>query len=253
MSHTLVSASELARKFDLSGQAVGAVLARDDVSPAYVDRSKSITLYDSAAAEKVLQAYVESKRPAAPAPAAVTAAPPATTEIVTAVVATISDLFSDFLEELKAIDAASRERDRQVFRAVEALGATLAGTLPSTGGAEPTPLPAPPPTKPVAKPPTPPRVLIIGLLNAQVDMIRKEFGECFKLTFVGSDETRGHGFDAQLNGADHVVLMTAFCNHGLERVFKRKDKDLRRVTGGMSSLRTALTDLYVAHADKVAA
>lgn len=104
-------------------------------------------------------------------------------------------------------------------------------------------LPAiPEPSRPAAAPKK--RVTIVGLLNGQVDMMRREFGKELDLHFV--EVAKDAGRLKSLSGTSHAVLtMTGFIRHADEELIKAAGGNLIRVTGGMSTLRDKLTEIYI--------
>lgn len=111
----------------------------------------------------------------------------------------------------------------------------------------------PPATKPprhnpeplTAEKPVKPRVAVVGLLNAQQNVIEKEFGDAFDLRFFTSDAARGRAFMEAISNCKPVLLMINFANHGIEDAVRAAGPNLVRVNGGMSSLRDKLTELFV--------
>lgn len=243
----LISPSDLGKKYKITGQLAGAILLRAKIEPVY-RRGKHAVLYEEAAASAAIELELAAR--ADPAHAHSNAQTGAMRLAMASaldgfgggVTADMADLFCDLLTEVKELDAASRERDRQVFKAIEALHALVSQRLapePLARGAEaPKPIEAPvvggAPVKSAATKPALRRVLLVGLPNAQHDAVRKEFGSCFDLAFADSEDVRVPAFDARVDRADTIVVMTAFCNHGLDKVNRRT-----------SSLRNALTELFV--------
>jgi len=92
------------------------------------------------------------------------------------------------------------------------------------------------------------RVVIVGLLNGQQQMIEKEFGGMGDLRFVPNDCSlpylRGVARDV-----DSVLLMTKFTDHARQDVLKKINAPLSFVSGGMSQLREALVAKLV-HGEK---
>lgn len=85
------------------------------------------------------------------------------------------------------------------------------------------------------------RVVIIGLLPAQGEMISHEFGQFFEIAVFGSD--RIGGIKNVVKHADNVMVMIDFVSHAhINQIHGAPS--LERVGGGMSSLRKALRDYY---------
>lgn len=98
--------------------------------------------------------------------------------------------------------------------------------------------------KPKPKPRLP-KVLVVGLLNGQKSMIEQEFSPCFDLRFYTTDDAKGKQFEDALRQCDALLVMIAFINHGIEAQAKRCNVKITRVSGGMTSLRDVLTNLFV--------
>lgn len=86
------------------------------------------------------------------------------------------------------------------------------------------------------------KVLIVGLLSHQEKLIEKEFGDCFKLSFIGTDAMPRA--EASMKHAVNVIGMVGFMNHQMDGILK-KHEHYTRVSGGMDSLREKLTQLYL--------
>ena len=90
--------------------------------------------------------------------------------------------------------------------------------------------------------PRKPRVMIIGLTDAQASDIGKEFGNEFDLRFVTSEATRNPAtWRASVGGCQYVIAMTKFISHSAMDVVKKPIL----VNGGLTDLRNRLTELYV--------
>ena len=87
-----------------------------------------------------------------------------------------------------------------------------------------------------------PRVGIVGLLPAQIDVIEKEFGDVFEIRYWKDD---GVAALKALGRASEVVLVTKWCNHSATEVLKGVGAKWRFVDGGLTELKTMLTALYV--------
>ena len=91
-----------------------------------------------------------------------------------------------------------------------------------------------------------PRVMIVGLIASQAQMIEGEYKQCLNLRFCLADDAKGRGFANNCANVDIVITMTKFINHSIEETIKSAGSDARlvRVTGGMTDLREKLTDIY---------
>lgn len=88
------------------------------------------------------------------------------------------------------------------------------------------------------------RVMIVGLLPAQQDLISKEFGRELDLRFVTSSAQVSNRAKELSSRSDVAVLMTKFVNHSAEDTIKAGGIRMIRVSGGMSSLRDTLISIY---------
>ena len=85
------------------------------------------------------------------------------------------------------------------------------------------------------------KLVVVGLLPAQSEMIGREFKGAFEFAFYGSDHIGR--LTNMLPLADAVVMMTDFISHSHCELVGDLAK-LIRVSGGMSSLRKSLRDYY---------
>jgi seryl-tRNA synthetase len=98
-----------------------------------------------------------------------------------------------------------------------------------------------------------PRVAILGLFPAQETTIRKEFADVFDLVLIPGAETVTPGHAAKLVGCHTAFVMQHGQSKDGERAVKASGAKIVRINGSISSLRNALTDLFVAISDKKAA
>lgn len=106
-----------------------------------------------------------------------------------------------------------------------------------------------PPAKPVAPvtqsaKPRKTKVMIVGLKPSQQDVITKEFGRELDLRFVNAGTQLRNRLSELSSRSDFAVAMTDFVGHQDEDVIKSRGGNLVRVSGGVSSLRDALTRIY---------
>jgi DNA-binding transcriptional regulator/RsmH inhibitor MraZ len=87
------------------------------------------------------------------------------------------------------------------------------------------------------------KVCVVGLLPDQTQILEKEFSDDFQLKYFESDKAKGPSFNSWASSSSAVLLMTAFCNHGIESSIRASKGKLIRITGGMSTLRQKLTEL----------
>lgn len=94
------------------------------------------------------------------------------------------------------------------------------------------------------------RITIVGLLAGQAQMIYNEYGTKLALEFVEQTHATGQRLKSLCASSKAVLTMTGFISHSTEDLIKSRGGNLIRVTGGMSSLRSAL-DTFVTEGEKV--
>lgn len=88
-------------------------------------------------------------------------------------------------------------------------------------------------------------VVIVGLLPEQENMIKDEFKDCFRLRFWKDGNPKSL---REISGnADHILTFVDKIGHKHEDAILASGRKPDRVTGGMSSLRKRLTEIYVNH------
>lgn len=102
----------------------------------------------------------------------------------------------------------------------------------------------------VPKAPGKTRITIVGLLAGQAQMIYNEYGTKLALEFVEQTHATGQRLKSLCVSSKAVLTMTGFVSHATEDLIKSRGGNLIRVTGGMSSLRSAL-DTFVTEGEKV--
>lgn len=86
-------------------------------------------------------------------------------------------------------------------------------------------------------------VVIVGLQPDQENMIKDEFKECFRLRFWKDGNPKSL---REISGnADHILTFVDKIGHKHEDAIIAAGRRPDRVTGGMSSLRKRLTEIYV--------
>lgn len=95
-----------------------------------------------------------------------------------------------------------------------------------------------PPEPPVIKP----RIGILGLLPAQVDVIEREFGDVFNINYWKEE---GSSTLKAIGRTSEIVFVTRWCSHGATETLKSVGAKWRFVEGGLSELKNLLTALYV--------
>ncbi len=115
----------------------------------------------------------------------------------------------------------------------------------------------PPPPPAVPLPPTPTKkkqqaksknlaVTVVGLKPGQAHMIKTEF-RFLKLTFVPSDARNSSQLTALSKSDNTVLFMTDFISHSSVETVRSANGHWHNVTGGMTSLREKLYELYQVH------
>ena len=89
------------------------------------------------------------------------------------------------------------------------------------------------------------KVLVVGLISNQMSLIEQEFGDELDISFAGADELQR--IQTAAKQVDAVFEMTKFISHSTEGAIRKVNANLVRVPGGMTNLRTALTEFYVEH------
>lgn len=135
------------------------------------------------------------------------------------------------------------EVQRQVEVALLGLSDRILATLPATVTvpvATPPPQPDAPHRATMASPPRDrkPRVVVAGLLNQQMQDVKKEFGSLLDLSFVNSERTTSTSHVDAFAGKDMVLIMTRFSGHNVERECSKAHTPFVRITGGVSMLKT---------------
>lgn len=87
------------------------------------------------------------------------------------------------------------------------------------------------------------RVLVCGLLPAQAGLIQSEFHSCLDLRFLSVDD-KIDKFKTHATHVDHVIVMTNFISHKHQEAIECVGVKPILVSGGMSSLKDKLTEIY---------
>lgn len=261
----LMTIATIARAVKLSDKTVLKLLEDLNVPPIHVARNKrsSIRLYEPSAVNLIkehLKAQQEEKSPA----------PVAADDRLNSIAVAVADVYDklELVSQQHASLLRAVERTREDVMAAVALVASrvdaiqkkldaVEGLVTSAQPAAAAPAPAPAPVAPaltnvveLREPAndvkdTRKHVAILALPNNQRDTIKKEFKDVFKLEFFESDEVSGRGFGDKLQRFDAVLGMTGFLNHGITSVQNKAGSKFIRVSGGVSSLRDKLTELFV--------
>ena len=90
---------------------------------------------------------------------------------------------------------------------------------------------------------------IVGLLPGQAHMIKNEF-KFAKLAFVPADARNSSQLISLAKNNNAVLFMTDFIRHAVVESVRSANGNWVYVTGGMSSLREKLRELYQQHQKK---
>jgi hypothetical protein len=125
------------------------------------------------------------------------------------------------------LDALETPRGQAILHAAF-VGANVVDTPPSVA---PAPAPA---QKPKLK-----KVLVAGLLGMQAESVKRQFGDKFDLRFLYADDKVSRVRE-QARHADVAIGMVGFISHKQEPALQACP-DYRRVSNGVTSLKTVLT------------
>lgn len=117
------------------------------------------------------------------------------------------------------------------------LATKLTAVIKTQLAAAPAPAQSPCPSKP--------RITIVGLLPGQASLIDREFNDAVDLHFVTSEQSTSQKLKGLCRTSAAVLAMTGFISHTTEDVIKANGGNLIRVSGGMTSLRDAITEAFV--------
>lgn len=251
----LVSPVTLAEAFKVSVDVVEQAL--EGQTPAYSGTMNGvkIRLYTTGVAEREVTAHLNNL-----------AQTRAEEQAKTAHFRPLFDAFNAVDERIEVVASEVEKLAQQnlaIFKLVSRLAALLDPPPPSPPAVAPIPEPAPTPEperttttyrpKPPKHNPEPTqepreagrRVLIIGLLQSQSEVIQKEFGNCFKLKFMLTQDARGRDFINACRFVDVVITMVRFIDHANSDAVKAAGVRLVMVNGGMSALKDKLTEMFV--------
>lgn len=94
----------------------------------------------------------------------------------------------------------------------------------------------------ITRPARQPRILVCGLINQQIEDVKRTFGASVAFSFAKSQgEGGGASVREQAHNKDVVICMTDFCGHNVENEVKRSGAVPVRLTGSVSSLKRWLT------------
>ena len=89
-----------------------------------------------------------------------------------------------------------------------------------------------------------PKVGVVGLLPTQAGAISAEFAGCIDLVFWNEGDDRGT-LKAMARNCEVVFLHTRHAGHATDQYLTTNGAELRRITGGVSNMKEALTSYFV--------
>lgn len=96
-----------------------------------------------------------------------------------------------------------------------------------------------------------PKIAIVGILPANVDMITREFGDSFDITHYTNATMQRNDFNASMGKFEQVFLVDSV-NHRIRRdIEKQAAGRVTRISTSVSSCKTALTAFFVNQAEAV--
>lgn len=223
--------------------------------------------------EVAIEALTPILRPAPEATPAPTIPPAVLSSALVPLFERLGSFESKVLRVVGEVDGASEGRQEKalellgklveqnivLLRTLENLRADVLARMDALQGGldsllHPEPLAEPAPAAPATPLPPPPkkkvRVAVVSLLNSQRALIEREFGSLFDLRIMDSeDQRKGGRLEAVVSSCEYLVALTNFITHSTEASARNAGAKLIRVSGGMTALRNALTDLYCETAD----
>ena len=132
------------------------------------------------------------------------------------------------------------------------LPAALAGAAPAAHLTLPAPTPAPvaqnvvlpPPAAPAAYTPNKPIIGVVGLLPQQAGALQEKFGGSLDIRFWNDGDDKGR-LRAIAEGSEAVFLHTRHAGHHTDQLLKTYSANLRRVTGGTSTMEVAIRAYFI--------
>lgn len=107
--------------------------------------------------------------------------------------------------------------------------------------------PAQEPAQPIQAPkvePTCPRVAVFGAKAQVRQQLEREYAGRVLADFYESEDSRSQNVISGLARYDHILLMSQEMNHGIDVIKQRGAGRVQVLRGGVSSLRTAMTDIW---------
>lgn len=89
------------------------------------------------------------------------------------------------------------------------------------------------------------RVVVVGLSSSHKTQIEREFASCFELVTYISESCKGRAYEYSIVQADHVLVMESSMNTGYIETKKLAAAKIIRISGGLSTMRNRLTELFV--------
>lgn len=247
----LTTPFQLAKKFDVHDRVVNIALEQASLVPAFTHSAGKnvMRFYIRDKAETAVATYVGAQKINKSS-----ATPPAPQlddsklDTVLRQLQGVLDRISDLEDSLAASFKLLQEQNACLLRAIEAVPTKAARALPLTAALQDKPDEQPPASEQKALL----RVAIIGLLDSQIAEIKKEFAATHDVVHVEADEVRRPGTVHKLRNCEHVLAVVKFVGHDALSKLKSGGVNFIPLNGGMSTLRTELTRIYLAATSKAA-
>lgn len=99
-----------------------------------------------------------------------------------------------------------------------------------------------------------PTIAILGILAAHVEAVDKEFGDSFNITHFTNDDMRRANFVTNLDRFERVFMLINHVSAQNQKILVKEGRSrVRKITGSVSALKTALTAYFVELTDPAAA
>lgn len=242
----LTTPSQLADKFGIHSRTAILSLEQAGIAPVFTHTAGKnvMRLYPREAAERAVTAHLEATKTSAPAPRL----DDSKLDTVLRQLQGVLDRLSDLEDSLAASFKLLQDQNACLLRAIEAVPTKTVQTAQPTAQQSKHNEDQPPASerKPLL------RVAILGLLDSQIAEIKKEFAATHDIVHVEADEMRRPGTVHKLRNCEHVLAVVKFIGHDAMSKLKAGGVSVTPLNGGMSTLRTELTRIYLTATSEVA-